>query len=218
MARWLRYLVVRSEQGRLELRLGGATMNRSVFFSLVLIVLASNANAQWLAPDVNRHLLSGHLSFSVQEGAELRLGLVPKPGWDAPSDAMLTWIVTLKAPSGDIVGSGEVEAAVGGLAIFEVTTDATSRSQQTETGVVQIMMNNEFVGTTEVQNGRVILRAEVERTDTGRNPQTGETINIPPKKFRGFIVLTVFDFATKATRAQEDWTTLEVPGLTSQGL
>lgn len=198
-------------------------MNRSIFVSLALIVLASSASAQWPVPEVSRHLLSGHLSFSVQEGAELQLGLLPKPGRDTPSDAMVTWIVTLKAPSGDVVGSGEVEAAVGGLAVFEVTTDATSRSQQTKTGVVQIMMNEEFIGTTEVQNGRVVLRAEVERTDMGRNPQTGETINIPPKNFGGFIVLTVFDFATKDTRAveahtvgQDDWTTLEVPGLTSQ--
>jgi phosphatidate phosphatase APP1 len=136
---------------------------------------------------------------------------------------MVTWIVTLKAPSGDIVGSGEVEAAVGGLAVFEVTIDATSRSQQTETGVVQIVMNDQVIGTTEVQNGRIILRAEVEQTEFGRNPATGETINIRAKNYGRFIVSTVFDFATKATRAveahtvgQADWTTLEVPGLTSQ--
>jgi hypothetical protein len=198
-------------------------MNRSFFFSLALIVLASSASAQWLVPEVSRHLLLGHLSFSVQEGAELQLGLLPKPGRNTTSDAMVTWIVTLKAPSGDIVGSGEVEAAVGGLAVFEVTIDATSRSQQTETGVVQIVMNDQVIGTTEVQNGRIILRAEVEQTEFGRNPATGETINIRAKNYGRFIVSTVFDFATKATRAveahtvgQADWTTLEVPGLTSQ--
>jgi len=197
-------------------------MIRSVVLSLVLIILSGIPNAQSQVGRGTVHFLPSHptppiFSFAAQEGVELLLTLRPKPGNATPSDTVLIWRITLKAPSGEVIGSAAVEAAIGGLAAFEITVDETSRSQQAETGIVQIVMNGQILGATDVRNGRVVLRAEVERAATGRNPLTGEVVNVPAKNFGVPIVLTVFDFATKATRAvgQDDWTTLEIPGLTT---
>jgi hypothetical protein len=141
------------------------------------------------------------VTFGVQEGAELSFGSRPKPGNDIPEDAVVSWTVTLKDSSGEILGSRSEEAPIGGLARFEIATDATSRTQSTRDGIVQILMNDEFLGTTSVRNGRVVLRVEAGRAVEGRNPQTGEPISIAASKVPGFGAWSVFDFASGESRA-----------------
>ena len=181
-------------------------MNRSILFSLFLIFLSGISSAQSEDPTPTVHFLPSHptppvFSFAIQEGVELLLSLRPKPGNSTPSDAIVTWRVTLKTKFGEVIGSAEAKAAIGGLAAFEVTVDETSRSQQAKTGIVQIVVNDEILGTTEVQNGRVVLRVEAARAAKGRNPSTGETIQIAASNIPTASTISVFDFATRATRS-----------------
>lgn len=181
-------------------------MIRSLLVSFVLIVLAGIPNAQSQEPTATKHFIPAHptppvFSFSVQEGVELLLGLRPKPGNATPSEAIVTWRVTLKTPLGEIIGSAEVEASIGGLAAFDVAADEASRSQGTKTGIVQIVMNDEILGTVEARNGRVALRAEAERAAAGRNPRTGETVQIAASYIPAAGTISVFDFTTRATRS-----------------
>jgi hypothetical protein len=141
------------------------------------------------------------LSFGPQEAVELLIGIRGKPGSAASRDTVIEWAVTLRGPDGNVIGSSTQEVAMAGLVRFEISTEDTDVSSD---GGTQVLVNDEPIGFASLIGGRIVLQLDVCRQREGRNPQTGQPIQIAAKNVMKFARLTTFNLSTGETQAIGD--------------
>jgi hypothetical protein len=101
---------------------------------------------------------------------------------------------TVRDPDGEMVGKFRTEAPAAGFA--EVTFAVRSDS-----GEYDLFANDQRLGAVQPDTfGRISYKLEVERSTTGRNPQTGEAIQLKTKTVPN-VTTAIIDKFTGETRA-----------------
>ena len=162
-------------------------MNRVIMILAILTIAAFPAVGYPQAVNLFRDNNIGTVSFAPSEEG-LTVSLSTKfPGNSGMNDVVLVSSkVKLFDANGQEVGSAVVEAPVAGFVSFDIiATDVT------ETDAL-LIIEGEPGRRVQVKNHRITLRATASTINIGRNPQTGESIQIPAHKSVE-VTVTIYD-------------------------
>jgi hypothetical protein len=142
-------------------------------------------------------LLNYHHFHHVSEAVQMQLG-VRSPSEAIPGNTIITHDWTVRDADGEIVGQFRTESPAAGFA--EVTFAVSVAGDD---GNYNLFANDQRLGPVafDPKFDRVSYKIEVERSATGRNPQTGGPIQIKAKTipYAASAIIDKFTGATKAT-------------------
>lgn len=169
---------------------------RAFVFLLLLAPTAALAEVSDRSPR-DRLFFSYHNFHNVYEAVQIQLG-VRSPGSAIKGNTMITHVWTVRDAGGEIMGRFKTAAPAAGYAevTFAVSVDG---------GDWNLFANDQRLGKIKLNSrfSRVSYMIEVERPNAGRNPRTGETINIPARAVPSASI-SVFDLSTGETKARSD--------------
>jgi hypothetical protein len=142
----------------------------------------------------DRVLFNYHQFHNVSEAVQMQMG-VRSPSAAVPGNTMITHDWTVRNADGEIVGQFRTEAPAAGFA--EVTFAVSVGGADWD-----LYANDQRLGPVapDLEFNRISYKIEVERSATGRNPQTGETIQIKAKTVP-YVASAIIDRFTGATKA-----------------
>jgi hypothetical protein len=156
---------------------------------LFLLVFSFNA----IADPQDRVFFNYNHFNNATEAVQMQMGVF-SPGEAIPGNMIITHDWTVRDRDGEKVGQFRTETPAAGFAevTFAVRADG---------GEYNLFANDQRLGAVQPDTfGRVSYKIEAKRSTTGRNPQTGETVQLKAKTVPG-VATAIIDKFTGETRA-----------------
>lgn len=165
-----------------------------IIIFLVISIVARTAFAASSAPTTTIRFATFNASLNnATEAVQMQMGVF-SPGKAIPGNVIITHDWTVRDPDGEMVGKFRTEAPAAGFAevTFAVRFDG---------GEYNLFANDQRLGAVQPDTfGRISYKLEVKRSTTGRNPQTGEAIQLKAKTVPN-VTTAIIDKFTGETKA-----------------